>query len=70
MRGYLINNKVFKKLYQGKWFNTGDLGFLDKSKNLHLRGRSDNIFSVGHEKLYPEEIEIVLKKFLNSEKLL
>ena len=34
MRGYLINNKVFKKLYQGKWFNTGDLGFLDKSKNL------------------------------------
>ena len=62
MRGYLIKNKISKKLYQRKWFNTGDVGFLDKSKNLHLRGRSDNTFSVGHEKLYPEEIEIVLKK--------
>ena len=65
MRGYLINNKISKKLYHRKWFNTGDLGFLDKFKNLHLRGRSDNIFSVGHEKLYPEDIEIILKKIFN-----
>ncbi len=62
MRGYLINDKIIKNFYNKKWFNTGDIGYLDKSKNLYLKGRSDNIFSVGHEKLYPEEIESIIKK--------
>ena len=62
MRGYLINDKIVKNFYNKKWFNTGDLGYFDKSKNLYLKGRSDNIFSVGHEKLYPEEIESIIKK--------
>ena len=62
MRGYLINDKIVKNFYKKKWFNTGDIGYLDKSKNLYLKGRSDNIFSVGHEKLYPEEIESIIKK--------
>ena len=62
MRGYLIKNKIFKKLYKNKWFKTGDLGYFDRSKNLYLSGRLDNVFSVGHEKLYPEEIENTIKK--------
>ena len=27
-------------------------------------GRNDNIFRVGHEKLSPEEVELILKKYL------
>ncbi len=65
MRGYLINNSVVKKLNKKIWFNTGDLGYLDVSKNIYLKGRSDNVFSVGHEKFYPEEIETVIKKIFN-----
>ncbi len=65
MRGYLINNSVVKKLHKKIWFNTGDLGYLDASKNIYLKGRSDNVFSVGHEKLYPEEIETIIKKIFN-----
>ncbi len=65
MRGYLINNSVVKKLNKKIWFNTGDLGYLDASKNIYLKGRSDNVFSVGHEKFYPEEIETIIKKIFN-----
>ena len=61
MRCY-INDK-YKKKYT--WYNTGDLGHFDENKNLVLVGRNDNIFRVGHEKLSPEEIEIVLKKKFN-----
>lgn len=50
-----------KKNFIDNWFVTGDLGFYRK-KNLYLIGREDNIFSVGHEKLCPEEIEALLKK--------
>ena len=62
MKGYLINNKIVKKFYKKKWFNTGDIGYQDFYKNIYLKGRSDNIFSVGHEKFYPEEIENIIKK--------
>ena len=60
MRCYLDEKP--KKKY--KWYNTGDLGFFDKNKNLFLMGRNDNIFRVGHEKLSPEEVELILKKYL------
>ena len=62
MRGYLINHTIIKKLYKNIWFKTGDIGYHDSAKNIYLKGRSDNIFSVGHEKLYPEEIENIIKK--------
>ena len=59
MNGYFghCNRNLFVK----GWYSTGDLGFYKKG-NLYLAGREDNIFSVGHEKIFPEEIEVVLKK--------
>jgi acyl-CoA synthetase (AMP-forming)/AMP-acid ligase II len=39
------------------WFATQDRGFLDERGDLHLVGRADNVFSVGHEKVAPEEVE-------------
>ena len=59
MTGYFghCNRNLFVK----GWYSTGDLGFYKKG-NLYLAGREDNIFSVGHEKIFPEEIEVVLKK--------
>ena len=51
------------------WYNTGDLGFLDRNKNLNITGRNDNTFRVGHEKLCPEEIENVIQKKFNLQEI-
>lgn len=55
MRGYLGANAPTPE-----WFRTRDGGVIDADGNLNLVGRLDNIFSVGHEKVSPEEIESLL----------
>ena len=42
------------------WFRTKDLGYLDKTGNLCVTGRKDNLFVSGGENIQPEEIEAVL----------
>jgi long-chain acyl-CoA synthetase len=64
MRGYLSENNQFKEKFKNKWFNTGDIGYLDNKQNLVLMGREDDTFRVGHEKLSPEETESIIKKKL------
>ena len=61
MSGYFNHQNLNKIKFKKKWFETGDLGFF-KNKQLYLMGREDNIFTVGHEKLCPEEIESILQK--------
>ena len=62
MNGYHNLKKLNKKKIIKGWFQTGDIGFFDREKNLYLLGREDNTFRVGHEKLCPEEIESQIKK--------
>jgi len=66
MRCYLNN----KKEITNSWHKTGDLGYLDKNKDLILTGREDNTFRVGHEKLVPEELESIIKKKFNFEEII
>ncbi|MCP4152840.1 MAG: long-chain fatty acid--CoA ligase, partial [bacterium] len=42
------------------WFNTGDLGTLDKNKHLSIQGRKKNILNISGNKVSPEEVEEVL----------
>ncbi len=42
------------------WFQTGDLGSLDASGALHLRGRSTDVIDRAGMKIYPEEVDEVL----------
>jgi len=42
------------------WFNTGDVGFLNDSRELYVMGREDNMFVSGGENIFPEEIEAAL----------
>ncbi len=64
MRDYLLENNELKKKFKNNWFNTGDIGYIDKNQNIFLMGREDDSFRVGHEKLCPEEIEPIIKKNL------
>jgi fatty-acyl-CoA synthase len=42
------------------WFKTGDLGYIDGSGFLHLKGRSKEIIIRGGLHVYPEEVEVLL----------
>tara|TARA_B100000965_G_scaffold372756_1_gene362688 strand:- start:2521 stop:3894 length:1374 start_codon:yes stop_codon:yes gene_type:complete len=53
---YKKNKKIIPKLVNN-YFNTGDLGYLDKNKNLHIIGRSKDIIIKGGENIYPSNIE-------------
>lgn len=42
------------------WFVSGDLGFIDSEGQLHLKGRSDDVYFTGGYTIYPSEIEQVI----------
>jgi O-succinylbenzoic acid--CoA ligase len=58
--GYVEGEVVDRPLDADGWFRTGDLGELDVSGNLRVRGRKDNLFTSGGENVQPEEIEEAL----------
>jgi long-chain acyl-CoA synthetase len=58
MLGYLNEPELTAETIVDGWLRTGDLGFLDPSGQLHLRGRSKNmIVTAGGKNVYPEDIE-------------
>lgn len=61
MQYYWKDAKSTQNHYIGRWFKTGDLGFIDTEGALNLVGRIDNIINVGHEKVSPEEVEEVVR---------
>jgi len=67
MRRY---NNISLNSFTKNSYDTGDLGFFDKQKNLVLIGRDDFSFRVGHEKLCPEEVEAIIKKKLSYDELI
>lgn len=46
-----------------QWFRTGDHGFLDAEGYLTLAGRKDDLILSGAEKIYPAEIERVVREY-------
>lgn len=56
--GYLGDPERTEASFDGEWFRTGDLGWLDAAFHLHLVGRSKNmIVTPGGKNIYPEDIE-------------
>jgi acyl-CoA synthetase (AMP-forming)/AMP-acid ligase II len=49
-----------RKLYEGGWQPTGDLGYLDETGALHFLGRDDHMIKTGGENVYPDEIAAAL----------
>ncbi len=62
MAGYYKNPEATKEVFtEDGWLRTGDLGTLDESNNLYIRGRSKTmILSSNGQNIFPEEIEAKL----------
>lgn len=59
MSGYYNNADANKEAFTSDgWFRTGDLGKFDRSNNLHILGRSKDIFKLPSGKnVFPDDIE-------------
>ena len=65
MKGYYKEPELTKEvLTKDGWFKTGDLGILDKTNYLYIRGRSKNvIIGPSGENIFPEDIESIINNF-------
>jgi long-chain acyl-CoA synthetase len=59
MLGYYKNPEATKNAFtEDGWLRTGDLGRLDKKKNIYIKGRCKTMFlGASGQNIYPEEIE-------------
>lgn len=62
MKGYLDDQKTTDQKIIAQWLHTGDLGRIDENGYLYIKGRKDDIFSSGGEKISPLTIERILNK--------
>jgi len=65
MKGYYKEPELTREVMTDDgWFKTGDLGILDETNYLYIRGRSKNvIIGPAGENIFPEEIESVINNF-------
>jgi len=63
MQGYYQNEEATKAIIDKGWFNTGDLGYVDKKGFLFLCGRKKSVIVLKNGKnVFPEEIETVINR--------
>jgi len=62
MLGYYKNEKATREIIdENGWMHTGDLGVIDKEKNIFIKGRSKSmLLGPSGKNIFPEEIEAVI----------
>jgi long-chain acyl-CoA synthetase len=60
MKGYLNNQKATEETIKNGWLFTGDLGFIDKDKYIHIVDRKKDMVLVRGLNVYPREIENII----------
>ncbi|GHO74435.1 hypothetical protein KSD_22060 [Ktedonobacter sp. SOSP1-85] len=57
-QGYWNNPEATAAAFEGEWYRTGDLGFLDKQNRLYIKGRKKNLIVLSNGmNVYPEDVE-------------
>jgi len=59
-RGYLNNPAATQAAFWGKWYRSGDIGYLDKNGYLFIVDRLKDMIITGGENVYPREVEEIL----------
>lgn len=54
--GYVSGTEKHKSLYRS-WLNTGDIGYIDEFRELHVTDRADDVIIIDSHKVYPRDIE-------------
>jgi len=62
MRGYLGRDDLTRQVIQDGWFKTGDIARADEDGFYYHLGRKDSVFNVGGLKVYPPEVEAILRE--------
>lgn len=65
MKGYYKRPDLTAEVLSSDgWFRTGDLGYIDQKRNLHINGRIKNmIIGANGKNIMPEEIESVINSY-------
>ena len=60
MSGYYNDPEATEKSVNNGWFKTGDVREVS-SEHILIKGRADNVINLGGMKVYPEEINQVIR---------
>ena len=61
-KGYWKMPQKTKESFSDGWFETGDMGYMDRTGRLFLVGRSKNMVITGGFNVYPKEVEYTLEE--------
>ncbi|WLR53032.1 AMP-binding protein [Bacillus tianshenii] len=60
--GYVNRPSESAEVFDGEWATVGDLAFIDDEGYIHLVGRERNKIISGGLNVYPEQVEVVIKR--------
>jgi len=63
MQGYFQRPDLTAEVIQDGWFRTGDIGYLDESGYLYLKGRERDEINKGGMKIFPSDIDEVAERY-------
>ena len=62
-RGYWQAPEQTAAAFDGEWYKTGDIGFIDDAGHLHIRGRvKEMIVLANGQNVFPEDVEAALHR--------
>lgn len=59
--GYWGLPELTRTRFVDGWYRTGDLFAIDQEGRMYFRGRADDTFNVGGEKVHPTDVEVLLQ---------